>query len=144
MNKRGFTLIELIIIISIMAILMAIAVPATRSWRDSARNKEVAREVLSLLRHARSQAVTDSQEQTVNIDVGGKQYNINGGANVSLPKQISWEGKEMLNDAWSAAGTYDITFRPQGSCTQTIYLRIQNNDNLIISIPSTATGLARL
>jgi len=144
MNKRGFTLIEMVVVISIMAILMAIAVPATRSWRDSARNKEVAREILSLLRHARSQAVTDSQEQIVTIDVGGKQYNINSGSNISLPKQITLEGKEKLDDAWSDAGTYEITFLPQGSCTTTIYLRIQNSDNLIISIPSTATGLARL
>lgn len=40
-NKKGFTLVELIVVIVILAILAAILVPALLKWIDKARNQQI-------------------------------------------------------------------------------------------------------
>ena len=57
-SQKGFTLLELIIAIAVMAILMAIATPSFNTWRAQASLKAEAREVLGSFQRARSEAVT--------------------------------------------------------------------------------------
>lgn len=144
MNNKGFSLLELIVIVSIMAALIIIAIPATRSWRAAAQDREMAREVLSWLRHARSQSVTDGQNYTVTIDLDNKTYTTYSGEVIDFPLQTAIESKVNIGDAWSSSGNSSVTFRAQGSCTSTLFVRVQQKDNLVIRLDSTATGLARL
>lgn len=147
MNKQGFTLIELVIVISIMGVLMAIAIPATRGWRESIQHKEVARNVLSVLRHARSQAVADSRERSVTIDIGNQRYSTSyslEGKSFPVTSPIEARDSDGVGVAWKTGGTFVVKFRPQGSCDTEIYVRVNGRDDLVVRIDSTATGLARL
>ncbi len=40
-DKKGFTLVELIVVLVILAILMAVLIPALLGWIDKARNSEI-------------------------------------------------------------------------------------------------------
>ncbi|MCR5099981.1 MAG: type II secretion system GspH family protein [Butyrivibrio sp.] len=40
-DKKGFTLVELIVVLVILAILMAVLIPALLGWIDKARNSQV-------------------------------------------------------------------------------------------------------
>ena len=143
-NQRGFTLIELLIVIGIMAILMAFAAPSMVQWRDSARIKGVASDILSGLRQARSLAITTNADVSVTLDPDDRQLIINGitrglSANVGLATSID-DGAT----GWKTAIDGVTTFRPNGSCSAELYIRVNADDNLKVSIDSTASGLARL
>lgn len=64
-ENRGFTLIELMITIAVMAILMSIAVPAFQSFVQNGRMAGRANEVMAGLAYARSEAVKRAADVTV-------------------------------------------------------------------------------
>ncbi|OEU63103.1 MAG: hypothetical protein BA870_07575 [Desulfuromonadales bacterium C00003094] len=143
MNNRGFTLMELIVTLAILAIMMAIAVPATSSWRKSSQYKAAAREVVSILRRGRSQAVQQNQNTTVTIDLSNHKYSL-AGSDTTFPNGITVEAKVALGDVWQKSGSFSVTFRPQGTSNQTIFVRVNENSNLQVQVDSTATGLAHM
>jgi len=141
MNCRGFTLIELLIAISICAILLAFSAPALNEWLQKSNNNEVARDILSGLRHARSLAITDNQKVTASIDLDNHQLTYNG-----IVRDFSSHIKIEASDdgaVWEVSGSKSTIFEPQGSCTKLLFIRVNSDNKLIIQINSTATGLAR-
>lgn len=70
-NKKGFTLIELIIVIAILAILALIAIPAYSQYRQSAENsacESTAKIVYDAALVAASSSAVDDWEDFVTID----------------------------------------------------------------------------
>jgi type II secretion system protein H len=67
-SKAGFTLIEVLMVMIIMGIMLAIALPSFMGWRENLKYRETAREVASMLREAKSRAITNNQEQQVQFD----------------------------------------------------------------------------
>ena len=142
MNKRGFTLIELIITIGIMAILMAFAAPPLVQWRESAQVREVAREILTGLRQARDLAVTGSTTVTAVIDLDNHQL-VYGGRTRTLAPQVPLEA-HINDDPWATTGTKETRFHPQGNASDTLYIRVNGDDSLVVKIEFTASGRAQL
>jgi prepilin-type N-terminal cleavage/methylation domain-containing protein len=142
MNKRGFTLIELIITIGIMAILMAFAAPPLVQWRESAQVREVAREILTGLRQARDLAVTSSATVTAVIDLDNHQL-VYGGRTSTLAPQVPLEASNS-DGSWATTGTKETSFHPQGNASNTLFIRVNGDDSLKVQIESTASGRARL
>ncbi len=64
-NRSGFTLLELMIAISIMGIIAALAVPSTGAWRANQRLTESAGSLDSAFSYARSQAIKTGNVQIV-------------------------------------------------------------------------------
>ncbi|MDY0270489.1 pilus assembly FimT family protein [Trichloromonas sp.] len=147
MNKRGFTLMELMITIGIMAILMAFATPALVQWRQSAQIKEVARDILTGLRQARDMAVTSSSTVTAVIDLDNHQL-VYGGMTRTLTPQVPLEARVKVNKdddpPWATTGTKETRFHPQGNASNTLFIRVNGDDNLEVKIEFEATGRARL
>ena len=71
-NIRGFSLIELIVAVAIMAILSAIAYPAFSTWRESAQYREAARNIVSHLRDARATAISRSNPHRVTVELANR------------------------------------------------------------------------
>ena len=139
-NQSGFTLLEIIVVVAIMGILAAIAIPSLNLWRS--QEKQVASDILGGLRQARSLAISTNQAVTATVDPDGHQLTINGitrelSANVGL--------ETSTNDAaWSGVTDGVTIFYPNGSCSAVLYIKVNADDNLKVSIDSTASGLARL
>ena len=59
MNKKGFTLVELLAVIAILAILVIVALPNVLSMYRDARKNTFSNEISSVLRSARQQYLVD-------------------------------------------------------------------------------------
>jgi prepilin-type N-terminal cleavage/methylation domain-containing protein len=75
-GEKGFTLIELIIVVAIGAILGATAVPDFLGLSDRARLKSAARDVASAMQQARISAIRNATAWAIDFDVASGQYRI--------------------------------------------------------------------
>jgi Tfp pilus assembly protein FimT len=68
---RGFTVLELIVIVAIVALLAVIAALNLSEWKDNVYLKTAAREVVSNFQFARVEAAKRSAPMLVQVTVGG-------------------------------------------------------------------------
>jgi general secretion pathway protein H len=67
-SAAGFTILELLIAISIVGLVMAVSVPATARFYQSIKYREAIRDVITTLASARYRAVNTGEAQDVNIN----------------------------------------------------------------------------
>lgn len=75
-NKLGFTLIEVIVVMALMGILAAIAIPSIISKAPDYKLKGAARDVYSTLQKARTLAVKNNNYAAVIFDVANNEYDL--------------------------------------------------------------------
>jgi len=81
-NSHGFTTIELIMVIAIMGVLMAIAIPNFSQWIANYRLKAATREIYSNFQKARIEAIKTNSNIVVSFNLGAGTYQVfvdNGG-----------------------------------------------------------------
>ena len=85
-RMRGFTLVELMIAVAIVAILVAVGAPSFASFIDSNKVRTETQRVAGLLALARNHAVSKNREVTVRIQVaaGGAQQGAAGALDVDV------------------------------------------------------------
>lgn len=128
-DKKGFTLVEILVVVAIMAVLAAVAVPGFNTWILSMHSKEAAFGIASQLKLARQTAITNNRESRTEIDVAGKRYrltrgNLNSGSTAwtevkpwtAIPSDMNLTTGTGL----ACTGTADINIRfsPRGSADQ--------------------------
>ncbi|MEG0017410.1 MAG: type II secretion system protein [Hydrogenoanaerobacterium sp.] len=117
-NKKGFTLAELLIVIAIIGVLMAIAIPLFKAQLDKA-NEAVDN---SNLRSATSMAVTDYSMNGRKADITYKAYGKETGKSTNIvivaqgqtPAESEPTGYKELNGKVSTHGTMTITIGSGG------------------------------
>ena len=86
---RGVTLFELLIVLSIMAIVAAMVVPVFGAGVSSSEMKSAARQVAAALRFARSDAVATRKETRVVLDLERRTFQVDRDPRLhALPKQL--------------------------------------------------------
>ena len=75
MNKKGFTLIELIVVFVIIAIMALLLVPNIGAWLPSYRLRSATRDIASTVRTAQMKAISNvGRQYLVNFNVGADSY----------------------------------------------------------------------
>lgn len=116
--SRGFTLVELLITLSILAIMLAIAAPSFTNLIQSNRTQTISNELMTALQFARSEAV----KRGANVDICRRNGDVCANA-------VTWgngwlvkvNGGDVLR-VWEAVGGQDsvtgpnetLTYRPNG------------------------------
>ncbi len=128
-DRRGFTLVELLIAVAIFAILGAISIPTFQSFLAQRRLNGAARELHANLMACRMQAVTENKWIALNID-NNHRYTIFRDANQNgtvdsgetlLVKDLHPSYYDVTIDTATSASV--VTFRPNGTgSTASLYL----------------------
>ncbi len=74
LNKKGITLLELIIVIVIIAIGAVLIPPNMGAWIQNYRLRSATRDIVSVMRTAQMRAVSLNSEFRVSFDINGRNY----------------------------------------------------------------------
>lgn len=134
-TSRGFTLIELMVSIAVLAILLGIAAPSFRSMTATSDLRGVSNELITTLAQARSEAIKRGGRVTVCMSADGATCTATGG----------WEqGWIMFNDDTHSGATATID---SGETVLRVFPKTSNN--IVIKgnmtyVSYSADGLSRL
>lgn len=132
-NKKGVTLIELIVVMVIIAIGAVLLAPNIGAWLPNYRLRSATRDIVSTLRTANMKAVSTNLEYRVYFSSGERKYWIERGNQSS--NSTNWVGTTdpgnpardgAINDLPTGVTinfTGNIEFNPDSTCnTQTLVL----------------------
>jgi prepilin-type N-terminal cleavage/methylation domain-containing protein len=130
LNKRGVTLVELIVVVVIIAIAAAFLVPSIGTWLPRYRLRGAARDIASTLRIAQVKAVSANTQYQVAFNSGASSYIlqkntggiwVNEGVTQTLPSgiqisNINFPGNNATfnTDSSASAGSMTLT-NPKGA-----------------------------
>lgn len=114
--QRGFTLVELLVVLGISAILIAVVPVAFDRMREGAQYRAVVRTIASDLRAARQEALSTGADTRFVLDLERRRYGLDGQADHPLPDSLTLQATvaEIEVDGRSTAG---IRFLSSGAAT---------------------------
>jgi general secretion pathway protein H len=113
MKKNGFTLLEIIIVLSLITLILGLSTVFFAGYLPSVKINATGREISGLIRQARSLARMNTESRTVMIDLDSRTYGIVGLGTKSFPPDVLIK----VIDPFSGEiirGKYSIVFKPVG------------------------------
>jgi prepilin-type N-terminal cleavage/methylation domain-containing protein len=108
-NKSGFTLMELMVVIGIIAVLAALLAPNFIGWMPQYRLKSAVMELGARVQQARLAAIKENQNCTMSFNTGNHTYNITCLDNMTV--DLTDYGPNVLFTAVSSPQVINFTSR---------------------------------
>jgi len=145
--RNGFTLMELMIVVLITAVLSTLAIPSFLQWRQNLEFRKTARDLVSILREAKSRSINTNLEHRVEYAATNKQYRMTQGNrsnNSTLWNTVIYEWTELPSGVRIDANVNTIQMNTNGTANGGT-LFIQNDDlETIYEIRVARTGRIRI
>lgn len=131
---RGFTLVELLVVLALMGLALTVASPLIANALPGTEMRASARDVATGLRYARSLAITTNTDVTFDVDVEARRFAVSQGRrNGSFPK----DAEIVLTTARSELfgnGAGSIRFFPDGTSTGGGVEIVRENRRFLITV----------
>ena len=148
-NESGFTLMELILVVVVMGIVAAIAIPAFMGFLPGMRLNGAARQVMGDLMDARMEAVKQNNEFKVFFgSPSANQYQVlddddnNGTAGTG--EAITTKNIQDNYSDVTFSSTNDPIFYPKGTATNLATITLQNSDGGCKKVKVAITGRVKI
>jgi|WetSurMetagenome_2_1015567.scaffolds.fasta_scaffold00121_34 prepilin-type N-terminal cleavage/methylation domain-containing protein len=152
-NRRGFSLIELVIVISVIGILSVIAVPALRGYVDNRNLRTAASDLSAMFYQTKEQAVAESTEYRIVFTAGTDgNYQILRCTNIGLPCggfsairtiQFSSYGSGIVLSGVALGNP--VQFEPRGTISTAIgSVNLANSRGSVATVSVSLTGRANV
>ena len=116
-HLRGFTLLELLVVLFLLGLVYALAAPALDAGATGLRMKSAARQVAAGLRKARGVAVAGRREAVLALDVEQRSFSVTGDPKTyELPKALDFALFTAQSEVLTGQAA-NIRFYPDGSST---------------------------
>ena len=128
-SRRGFTLLEICIALSIIAVLIGLCTPAFSGWLSEERLREPARHLEQLARTARNRAIDTQKSWVVIIHPSGLTLTLQDGEVLAddvrkadedldrpMPDGVTVATKAWGEESFSSLAEVKWIFRPDGLC----------------------------
>ena len=141
-KKSGFTLMELMTAIAIVAILTAIATPNVIRWLNNSKFNAAAREVHEFIQDARIKALKENTSMNVEFDNANNQYRLTY-LNRSTQNTITKPWQQLPPGITMNANVATVTMNPRGMANMgTITIVGPGGNNLQVTV--NITGSSRI
>ncbi|MDT8272760.1 MAG: GspH/FimT family pseudopilin [Desulfomonilia bacterium] len=127
MDTRGFTLLELVMVVVIVAVVGALAIPNLDGWFARRQLDEVARTMFSHFQLARSEAIRDSKDVQIRIDLSNDWYDIRDTVgNMVVPQTTMPTSIELfdITTVVTSTGLTSTGLTSRGFATQPVSIAI--------------------
>jgi len=115
-GARGFTLVELMVVMVIIALIMGLVATSMSRSISGAEARVATRKMVASLRYTRARAIIDKKEQVFEVNTEDRSYQAPGRKQVDLPEgvevTITTARSELTSEAVSG-----IRFFPDGGST---------------------------
>ncbi len=128
-NKKGFTLVELLAVIVILAIIILFALPAVVSTMETARAgsfKNEINEVVNQVQTAFSRKTMASSPDIKNVNIGGTTYRYMCITLANLYKEGYSQKAQFAAEGTAYKGYYQVFIPANGSSVATYIIRFTN------------------
>ena len=114
-RHRGFTLIELTVVLALVAALLAVTPMALQRYRESADYRDTVRSMTAGLTAARQAALVGGRPTAFSVDLAARQFGIDGQPARELPEGLTV--RATVADTDLANNVARIRFYPGGNAT---------------------------
>jgi type II secretion system protein H len=162
-RHHGFTLMEIIIVVVIMGIMLAVTVPTVVNMSKKNELRAGAREMIALLKYARTEAVFNERTTGVFLDLDKKQYWLDlrepdkktGEYKPGGPKRQLEQKRVLGKNLWiEEVKTVDnniikdkliaIDFNPDGSASPALFTIVNKSGSKITVEVLKSTGMTEV
>ena len=136
---KGFTLLELLVVLVLLAMLLAVVIPSIGRGVATARLKACSREIAAAIRLARSKAVSEQQVYLLGFDPEKDEVELSSASSsyhrsFALPEGIRFKQIGLLNGALDRdEKTSMFYFMPNGN-SQSFQVNIRNEQGRTLKV----------
>jgi prepilin-type N-terminal cleavage/methylation domain-containing protein len=156
-GQRGFTLIEIMIVVAILGIILGISLPAIHKQRKTAPMTQTVKSLREVSSHARARAIFSGQRVQMVFRPYERTFSLSGGGGASLPKggagkEVSGEIHDDVRVEMLDINLMDfrdqelavVNFHPNGTCDELIIILASPDTRRRTLIWEVTTGLSRV
>lgn len=143
---KGFTLVEVMVVLALVAIICSMAVPSLQGYATNTNLRTAARDIQSDFLSLKGRAISQNNAYRIAFDPGGNNYTIEQGtdggppyAAVQVKTPTTFGGGIGISNAAFSDGTSSITFQERGMVTNGTVV-LTNSRGSTATITTTISG----